>query len=44
LIFLPRISPAWSPVAGCRDPEVAARRAEAFVGAISVKGAEQEDF
>jgi type IV secretion system protein VirD4 len=35
---------AWSPVAGCRDPEVAARRAEAFTGAISVKGTEQEDF
>jgi type IV secretion system protein VirD4 len=35
---------AWSPVTGCRDPEVAARRAEAFTGAISVKGTEQEDF
>ena len=35
---------AWSPVAGCRDPEVAARRAEAFTGAISVKGTEHEDF
>jgi type IV secretory pathway TraG/TraD family ATPase VirD4 len=35
---------AWSPVAGCRDPEVAARRAEAFTGAISVKGTEQQDF
>jgi hypothetical protein len=35
---------AWSPVDGCRDPEVAARRAEAFTGAISVKGTEQEDF
>jgi type IV secretion system protein VirD4 len=35
---------AWSPVVGCRDPEVAARRAEAFTGAISVKGTEQEDF
>jgi type IV secretion system protein VirD4 len=35
---------SWSPVAGCRDPEVAARRAEAFTGAISVKGTEQEDF
>jgi type IV secretion system protein VirD4 len=35
---------AWSPVAGCRNPEVAARRAEAFTGAISVKGTEQEDF
>ena len=35
---------AWSPVAGCRDPEVAARRAEAFTGAVSVKGTEQEDF
>src|SRR5262249_884667 len=35
---------AWSPVIGCRDPEVAARRAEAFTGAISVKGTEQEDF
>ena len=35
---------AWSPVAGCCDPEVAARRAEAFTGAISVKGTEQEDF
>jgi type IV secretory pathway TraG/TraD family ATPase VirD4 len=35
---------AWSPVAGCADPEVAARRAEAFTGAISVKGTEQEDF
>jgi hypothetical protein len=35
---------AWSPVAGCADPEVAARRAEAFTGAISVKGTEHEDF
>jgi hypothetical protein len=35
---------AWSPVTGCRDPEVAARRAEAFTGAISVKGTEHEDF
>jgi type IV secretion system protein VirD4 len=35
---------AWSPVAGCRNPEVAARRAEAFTGAISVKGTEHEDF
>jgi len=35
---------AWSPVTGCRDPEVAARRAEAFTGAISVRGTEQEDF
>jgi hypothetical protein len=35
---------AWSPVTGCRDPEVAARRAEAFTGAVSVKGTEQQDF
>jgi type IV secretion system protein VirD4 len=35
---------AWSPVVGCRDPETAARRAEAFTGAISVRGTEQEDF
>jgi type IV secretion system protein VirD4 len=35
---------AWSPVAGCRDPEVAARRAEAFTGAISVRGTEEQDF
>jgi hypothetical protein len=35
---------AWSPVTGCADPEVAARRAEAFTGAISVKGTEHEDF
>jgi hypothetical protein len=35
---------AWSPVVGCCDPEVAARRAEAFTGAISVRGTEQEDF
>ncbi|MBV9093866.1 MAG: type IV secretory system conjugative DNA transfer family protein [Streptosporangiaceae bacterium] len=35
---------AWSPVAGCADPEVAARRAEAFTGAVSVKGTESEDF
>src|SRR5215470_1013283 len=32
LIFLPLVSLAWSPVAGCRDPELAARRAEAFTG------------
>jgi hypothetical protein len=35
---------AWSPVTGCADPEVAARRAEAFTGAISVKGTEHEGF
>src|SRR5215467_11283699 len=44
LIFLRRISLAWSPVAGCRNTEVAARRDEAVTGAISVKGTGQEDF
>ena len=29
---------AWSPTSGCRDPQVAERRASAFAGAVSVKG------
>jgi type IV secretion system protein VirD4 len=34
----------WDPLAGCQDPAVAIRRADAFAGAISTKGVEGGDF
>jgi type IV secretion system protein VirD4 len=34
----------WDPLAGCQDPTVAIRRADAFAGAISTKGVEGGDF
>jgi type IV secretion system protein VirD4 len=34
---------SWSPTAGCSDPLFAARRAEAFCGAVSVKGTDAAD-
>jgi type IV secretory pathway TraG/TraD family ATPase VirD4 len=32
---------AWNPVAGCREPAVAIRRADAFTSAVSQKGVEE---
>jgi type IV secretory pathway TraG/TraD family ATPase VirD4 len=34
----------WSPVAGCQDPAVAIRRADAFAQAVSQKGVEDGTF
>ena len=35
---------SWSPVGGCSNPQTAARRAEAFAGALGVSGTDQDRF
>jgi type IV secretion system protein VirD4 len=35
---------AWNPCAGCREPAVAMRRADAFTSAVSQKGVEEGAF
>ena len=34
----------WDPIAGCEDPSVAIRRADAFAGAVSAEGVEEGAF